>query len=88
MSTVTKRALLALLVSGLCLPVLGLRADPAGKRQQFIYVLRVTPGFHDERDWTEKQLAVVGRHFERLARSRQVIPAGRTTEAVANTSAS
>jgi uncharacterized protein len=85
MSTVTKRALLALLMSGLCLPVLRVRADPAGRRQHFVYLLRVTPAFHEERDWTEKQLAVVGRHFERLARSRQVILAGRTTEALANT---
>jgi len=85
MNTVTKRGLLALMLSGLCLPALGLRAEAAGNRQQFIYILRVTPEFRDERNWTEKQLAVVGRHFERLARSRQVILAGRTTEALANT---
>ena len=88
MTTATKRALLTVLASGLCLPVLGLRADPTGKRQQFAYVLRVAPGFHDERHWTEKEMAVVGRHFDRLTgatKAGQVILAGRTTEALADT---
>ena len=87
-TTATKRRLLAVLAGALCLPVLGLRADPAAKREQFVYVLRVTPGFHDERHWTEKENAAIGRHFDRLARasrSGQVILAGRTTEALADT---
>ena len=88
MTTADKCVLLAVLAFGLCLPVLGLRAGPAGEREQFVYVLRVAPGFHDERQWTEKDSAVVGRHVDRLARaarSGQVILAGRTTEALAKT---
>ena len=81
-------ALLALLTIALLLPDSGLRAPPAGKRQQFAYVLRVTPRYQEPRAWTEKETAVIARHFERLAKaaeSRQVILAGRSTEGLAET---
>ncbi|MET0682009.1 MAG: YciI family protein [Casimicrobiaceae bacterium] len=88
MTTTTKCTLIALLASVLLLPDFGLRAEPAGKRPQFIYVLRVTPGFHESRNWTDRESAVIARHFERLAKAAetgQVILAGRTDEALAET---
>ncbi len=88
MTTPTRRSVLALLASALFFPVAGLLAQPTGKRQQFIYILRVTPKFQEARDWTDRESAVVARHFERLAKATeagQVILAGRTSEALATT---
>ena len=83
-----KHALVALLAGVLLLPSFALRAEPVGKRPQYMYVLRVAPGFHEARSWTDREEAVVARHFERLAKaveSGQVILAGRTTEALPET---
>ena len=58
-------------------------AQTAPKPSQFIYVLRVAPPFHTAHAWTDKENAVVGQHFERLAQATakgQVILAGKTTE--------
>ena len=88
MTTTTKYALMSLLAGALLLACVVLRAELAGKRQQFIYVLRVAPGFHEARNWTDRESAVIARHFERLAKaaeSGQVILAGRTNEALAET---
>ncbi len=66
----------------------GLHAQPAAKRAQFIYILRVTPKFHDAAAWTEKENAIVGRHFSRLveaAKAGQVVLAGRSNEALDKT---
>jgi uncharacterized protein YciI len=65
-----------------------LPADQPGAQQapasaQFVYILKVAPGFQQEAAWTDAENAVVARHFERLAdavKSGQVIIAGRTTE--------
>ena len=87
-TTTMKCALLALLASVLVQRAFELRAEPPGERQQFIYVLRVAPGFHEARNWTDKETAVIARHFERLAKaaeSGQVILAGRSNEALADT---
>ena len=73
-------ALLAGLAAG---PLTGLRAQPAGQPQQYIYVLRVAPPFHDAQRWSTDESAVTERHFARLARATQdgrVILAGRTGE--------
>lgn len=88
MSTPTRRSALALLASALLFPVAGLLAQPSGKRQQFIYVLRVTPKFQQASDWTDSENSVVARHFERLVKATetgQVILAGRTSEALDTT---
>jgi uncharacterized protein YciI len=88
MTTPTKRSTLILLATLLVATVAGVRAQPTGKRQQFIYVLRITPKFQEARDWTDQEGAVVTRHFERLAKATtegQVILAGRTTEALDKT---
>lgn len=84
----TKFALSALLSSVLVLPGFAVCAETASKRQQFIYVLRVAPAFHDTRNWTDKESATIARHYERLARateSGQVILAGRSNEALPDT---
>ncbi len=52
-------------------------------REQYVYVLRLAPQYHEQAAWTDTENAVVARHFERLAqaaRAGQVILAGRTTE--------
>lgn len=59
-----------------------------GKRQQFIYLLRVVPKLHDESKWTEKDKAATAQHFERLKQATekgQVILAGRSSEALDKT---
>jgi uncharacterized protein len=60
----------------------------AAKPQQFIYVLRVAPKYHDEKSWQEADNAAVSSHFKRLQEAvatGQVILAGRTTEALDQT---
>ena len=62
--------------------------QPTPKLQQFVYVLKVTPAFHDQSKWTEKENEAVSRHFGRLAeatKAGRVIFAGRTTEALDRT---
>ena len=49
----TRLTLWALLSSVLALPGFALCAETASKRQQFIYVLRVEPAFHEARNWSE-----------------------------------
>jgi uncharacterized protein len=88
MSPSTKRSTLALLAGLLLAPVAGLHAEPPVKRMQFIYVLRVTPKFHEASAWTDREQEAIKRHFERLAvatREGRVILAGRTAESLAAT---
>lgn len=66
------------------------RADEAVavKPQQFIYVLRVAPKYHDEKSWQAADNAAVSSHFKRLQEAvatGQVILAGRTTESLDQT---
>jgi uncharacterized protein len=63
-------------------------AQTTAKLQQFVYVLRVAPAFHEQTKWTAKENDAVGRHFMRLAeatRSGKVIFAGRTNEPLDST---
>lgn len=58
------------------------------KPQQFVYVLRVAPAFHDESAWKEPERKAVGLHFQRLVKAAatgKVILAGRTSEPLAQT---
>jgi len=80
--TVTALLLLTLLAAGRAF------AQEEPVREQYVYVLRLTPEFHEKAAWTDTQNAVVARHFERLAqaaRAGQVILAGRTKEALDQT---
>ena len=75
--TVTPLLVLALLAVGSAV------AQQHPVRQQYLYVLRLAPQYHEKAAWTDAEDAVVARHFERLAeaaRAGQVILAGRTTE--------
>lgn len=58
-------------------------SQTAPKLQQFVYVLKVSPAFHDPGKWTQKENEAVGRHFGRLAeatKAGRVIIAGKTSE--------
>lgn len=73
---------LALLVAT-ALPGAGVHAQAAPKAQQFLYVLKVVPSLHDQAKWTDRENAIVGRHFARLKSATDagsVIFAGRTNE--------
>lgn len=62
--------------------------QPTPKLRQFVYVLKVTPAFHDESKWTQKENEAVARHFERLTeatKTGRVIFAGKTSEALDKT---
>ena len=51
------------------------------ERKQFIYVLKLTPRLLDEKNWTEQDRQIVGRHFRRLQQMHKegrVLLAGRT----------
>lgn len=79
---------LLVLATLLCLPPRAWSAEPAPKRAQFVYLLRVLPAYQAPQAWTDKETAVIGQHFERLARataSGQVILAGKTGEALDRT---
>ena len=63
-------------------------SQTAPKLQQFVYVLKVSPAFHDPGKWTQKENEAVGRHFGRLAeatKAGRVIIAGKTSEALDKT---
>ena len=65
-----------------------LGAQPATRPSQFLGILRVAPGFHEPSAWTEKENAVIAKHFERLSKAvaqGKVIMAGRTSEALPQT---
>ena len=58
-------------------------AEQLDKPRTYIYVLRLTPKFHDEHAWTKEDHVVAQRHFERLKAAAErgpVILAGRTDE--------
>jgi uncharacterized protein YciI len=72
----------------LAAPAVELQAQQSQTRQQYVYVLHLTPRLHDQKSWTEVENGAVARHFARLAKateSGQVILAGRTTEALDKT---
>ena len=54
------------------------------EQKQFIYVLKLTPRLLEEKNWTEQDNQIVGRHFRRLQRLHKegrVLMAGRTLNA-------
>jgi len=66
----------------------GVHAQATPKPQQFVYVLKVVPSLHDTAKWTERENAIVGRHFARLKSATEagsVIFAGRTNEPLGTT---
>lgn len=88
MPEISRRSVLAALAAVAVLPSKCVFAQQAQARKQFLYVLRITPRFHQQSSWTEAENAAVGKHFERLAKATnagQVILAGRTNEALDKT---
>ena len=52
------------------------------KPRQFLIVLRLTPTYHDLKNWTDKENRIVGEHFKKLQdlqKAGKLILAGRTT---------
>jgi uncharacterized protein len=67
----------------LCAPLVSRQIEKKGERKQFAYVLRLAPRLRDEKNWTERDTAAVGRHFRRLQqlhREGKVILAGKTLD--------
>jgi len=76
-----KRVLATLLVVlALCGAALSQEARKK-EQKQFVYVLKLTPRLLDEKNWTEQDRQIVGRHFRRLQQMHKegrVLLAGRT----------
>lgn len=88
MHKIQRRQLLAPLALALAGVSLGLGAEPAPRKPQFVYVLRVASAYQDKASWTDVINAVVGRHFARLQKATQegqVIMAGRSEEGLDKT---
>jgi uncharacterized protein YciI len=81
-----KRIILILLLFTVCAPTWA-TAKPRHQpkppaKQQFVYVLRLTPHYLDEKNWTPNDNAAAQRHFARLQQMLKdgtLIFAGRTT---------
>ncbi len=83
-----KRLALSFIACWLCTACVGLHAQSAAARPQFVYVLRVLPPFHAAQAWSDKESTTVGKHFERLVQATakgQLILAGKTNEPLAAT---
>ena len=77
------KKLFAILLSMLflCIPVSSQETGKKDEKKQFIYVLKLIPRLLSEKNWTEHDSAIVGRHFRRLQKLHKegkVILAGRT----------
>ena len=73
----------ALALLALCGTALPLEAQKK-EQKQFIYVLKLTPRLLDEKNWTEQDKQIVGRHFRRLQQMHKEgrgLMAGRTLNA-------
>jgi hypothetical protein len=79
MTNTLRRLLPPLFAALLAVPSSATEVQPAVKRQQFVYVLHLTPRMHEKSAWTEAENRVIGQHFARLAKATetgQVILAG------------
>ena len=79
-----KKLLATLLVSlSLCGAAFAQEAGKKDPKKQFVYVLKLTPRLLDEKNWTEQDRQIVGRHFRRLQQMRKdgrLILAGKTLD--------
>lgn len=70
-----------LVLLSLCGAAAAQEAPKKEARKQFVYVLKLTPRLLEEKNWTEKDGQIVGRHFRRLQQMQKegrLILAGRT----------
>jgi uncharacterized protein YciI len=64
-----------------CATIIAQETPKKDEKKQFIYVLKLIPRLLNEKNWTEQDGLIVGRHFRRLQRLHKegtVILAGRT----------
>ena len=83
MMKTNRRLILALSIAVLVAPLGAIHAQKVDDRQQYVYVLHLTPRMHATSSWTDAENKVIANHFARLAKAAeggQVILAGRTTE--------
>jgi uncharacterized protein len=88
MVTTFRMVLPSVFAALLLAPGLAAETQPVSKRQQYVYVLQLTPRMHEANAWTDTESGVIGQHFARLAQAAdgsQVILAGRTTEGLSKT---
>ena len=70
-----------LVVLPLCAAAGSQESQKRGEGKQLVYVLKLVPRLLDEKNWTERDSQIVGRHFRRLQqlhKGGKVILAGRT----------
>jgi uncharacterized protein len=70
-----------LVVLFVCATIISQETPKKDEKKQFIYVLKLIPRLLNEKNWTEQDGLIVGRHFRRLQRLHKegtVILAGRT----------
>lgn len=64
-----------------CIYCVQLFGQESEKKKEYLGVLTLTEKFKDEKNWTEKEQAIVGEHFQRLVTMKEagiVILADRT----------
>lgn len=70
-----------LLICGFAIGLSSYSQSTDSTRKEFLAVLTLTENFRDEKNWTQKEQAIVGEHFQRLLRyskEGKVVLAGRT----------
>lgn len=73
----------ALVVLALCGAAFAQGDVKKDAKKQFVYVLKLTPRLLDEKNWTEQDRQIVGRHFHRLQQLQKdgrLILAGKTLD--------
>jgi uncharacterized protein len=78
MRKVITMSLVALFICG---AVIAQEPQKKAAKKQFVYVLKLTPRLLDEKNWTQQESLIVGRHFRRLQqllKEGKVILAGKT----------
>jgi uncharacterized protein YciI len=73
---------LALFCGPACAQGAGAAGAEKKQQQQYIFVLKLVPRLLEEKNWTEQDGQLVGRHFRRLQqlhKEGKVVLAGRTT---------
>lgn len=73
----------ALVVLALCGAAAPQDAGKKDAKKQFVYVLKLMPRLLDEKNWTEQDKQIVGRHFRRLQQLQKdgrLILAGKTLD--------
>jgi uncharacterized protein YciI len=77
------KTFLATFLAVFCLCGIVLAQETQKKEKQFIYVLKLAPRLLDEKNWTDQDVQIIGRHFRRLQQLRKegkVILAGKTLD--------